>query len=155
MMSKFMRVTSESRQAAMEFYRVHLPCRLSIEPIRRQAIPQSDTKLGTLYFNPEYDFLDIVSGGSSPDDNHLVNFLRDLNLVIDGHELSFLEEATLESDAGSNPVFLETIKQLRAVWFLHETQVGRMNFGIHTTSADTSYYLSGEHHLIVLRLTTR
>jgi hypothetical protein len=54
-LSKFMRANREAREAALEFYRVHLPCRLSYEETVIESVPPN----GILYFNPEYDFLHI------------------------------------------------------------------------------------------------
>lgn len=50
--SKLFRVCSESRQSAMGFYRVKVPCYY-------KQLGEDPTE-GTFYFNPELDFVDIV-----------------------------------------------------------------------------------------------
>src|SRR5947207_4121001 len=67
-LSKLLRVTSESREEALKFYRVHLPCRFTGGPTG-----EGTTCPGTLHFNPEYDFLRIIPG--YPVKDTLVDFL--------------------------------------------------------------------------------
>jgi hypothetical protein len=52
-LSKLLRVSSEARNAALAFYRVHLPCVLS----RMVSAGHSRTCVGILPFNPEHDIL--------------------------------------------------------------------------------------------------
>ena len=70
-LSKLLRVNSESREAALGFYRVHLPCIL-----KRGSIFEETKAPGFLYFNPEYDFLHISP--EPPVKDTLVNFLYHL-----------------------------------------------------------------------------
>ncbi|CAI4216004.1 unnamed protein product [Parascedosporium putredinis] len=48
--SKLLRVSRESRRAALSFYRVHLPC-----SFQRYADEYQDKVKGMLYFNPDHD----------------------------------------------------------------------------------------------------
>ncbi|KAH7066138.1 hypothetical protein BKA63DRAFT_523833 [Paraphoma chrysanthemicola] len=71
-LSKFLRVCKESREEALKFYRVHIPCRFVRSPGANPAIfgvlvkATFDDKLdstiapGIFYFNPEWDFLRIT-----------------------------------------------------------------------------------------------
>lgn len=52
LLSKFLRVNSKSREAALKFHRVHLPCRFN-DGVRKVAYPS----LGTFHFNTESDSL--------------------------------------------------------------------------------------------------
>jgi hypothetical protein len=53
--SPLLSVNSESRQATLEFYRVHLPAHFP------NRYPLEDGKEGVLYLNPDYDLLDVDS----------------------------------------------------------------------------------------------
>ena len=136
-LSKLLRVTSESRQAALEFYRVHLPCGLTVEPIG-----EGKPKPGTLYFNPEYDFLQIRSG--CPANDTLVNFLYHLKYTFDPRRVGLLNLAMStndlnandlhqlepsELDSGIKQAFLETLAQLHDVFFVSTPRAGRQILG--------------------------
>lgn len=54
-LSKLLRVNRDARGAAFSFHRVHLPCWLTKGSSRSDALVH-----GTIYFNPEYDFLHVV-----------------------------------------------------------------------------------------------
>src|ERR1700694_431322 len=70
-LSKLLRVNSESREVTLEFYRVHLQCTL-----KRGSIYEETKAPGILYFNPEYDFLHISP--EPPVKDTLVDFLYHL-----------------------------------------------------------------------------
>ena len=52
-LSKLLRVNSESRQVTMLFYRIQIPC------VFYDDLDFKESKPGTLYMNPEYDTLRI------------------------------------------------------------------------------------------------
>jgi hypothetical protein len=142
--SKFLRTTKESREAALEFYRVHIPCQLATKPENSEHMFREETKLGTFYFNPEYDILHVriqVVPPNLPTDrnDYLLDFLQDLktthdprhvgllNLAVDFDDLSHYEWSGF--DVGGKSAFLETISQLQEVIFVHKNRFGRTNFG--------------------------
>ncbi|KAI9035502.1 2EXR domain-containing protein [Aspergillus affinis] len=71
-LSTLLRVNQESRQTALQFYRVKILCKFSYAPEDEyvyEAIRKSvNAKPGVLYFNPEYDFLEIASESWRGDD---------------------------------------------------------------------------------------
>lgn len=132
-LSKLLRVNSESRDAALNFYRVHLPCRFT-----RDTTWTAATTPGTLHVNPEYDFLQIHP--EWPVKDTLVDFLYHLkttldprgvgllNLAVDinalnGNDLYKLEASDL--DPAATTVFVATLAQLCEVFFVSISRVGR------------------------------
>jgi hypothetical protein len=128
-LSKLLRVNSESRQAAMEFYRARIPCRFSANPddTRRQGATEMHS--GTLYFNPEHDFMHISSEVYGQ--LTLVEFLHRLKTVYDSGGVGLLNLAVHVNDLLSverlDPIdvqpaykqsFVETLSQLRNVYFV-------------------------------------
>jgi len=69
--SKLLRINRESREAALKFYRLHMPC-----DFQRSDAYRERTVMTTLYFNPEYDFIHLRHDGpwSHP---FIVDFLHD------------------------------------------------------------------------------
>lgn len=138
LLSKLLRVNKESREEALMFHRVHLPCRFT-----GGAMRDGSNGHGTLHFNPEWDFLYI--GAEWPAKDTLVTFLYHLktihdprhvgllNLAVDGNGLSGsnlygLQSSDLDSEVRS--AFVETLSQLREVWFVSTPVVGRQINGI-------------------------
>ncbi|KAL9023694.1 MAG: hypothetical protein Q9196_007038, partial [Gyalolechia fulgens] len=137
-LSKLLRVSKESRQEALTFYRVHLPCRFRSPVMGEKAMTS-----GTLYVNPEYDFLRISP--EMPVKDTLVNFLYHfkttydirgvgiLNLALgfndlNGNDLYALEPSDLEPKFRN--AFLDTFTQLREVFFLSTPRAGRQVNGL-------------------------
>ena len=137
LLSKLLRVNRESRAEAWMFYRVHLPCRFTGEAMR-----EGSNGHGTLHFNPEWDFLYLSAEWPAKDS--LVSFLYHLktihdprhvgllNLAVDGNglngnDLYGLESSDLEDKVRS--AFVETLSQLREVWFVSTPLVGRQILG--------------------------
>ncbi|KAI0114177.1 hypothetical protein F4776DRAFT_326175 [Hypoxylon sp. NC0597] len=134
-LSKLFCVNRESRDAALSFYRVHLPCWFVKDATRDDAM-----KPGILYFNPEHDFLYI-----NTDTGHIANFLHDLktihdpggvgllNLAIDGNGLTggfglcTIDHSTLDPLVRTS--FIETLMQLQEVFFVQLQRTGRLVFG--------------------------
>ena len=137
LLSKLLRVNRESREGAWMFYRVHLPCRFT-----GGATREGPTGHGTLQFNPDWDFLHLSAEWPAKDT--LVDFLYRLktihdprhigllNLAVDGNglngnDLYGLQSSDLNSEVRS--AFVETLTQLREVWFVSTPLVGRQILG--------------------------
>jgi hypothetical protein len=133
-LSKLMRVNCEAREAALEFYRVHLPCRLSYKETAIENLPPN----GILYFNPEYDFLHINPIPWSEDT--VLDFFYHLKTTYDPKHVGLLNLAVSANDGMSveilerepsyvDPIirtaFVETLTQLREVFFMSGQVVGR------------------------------
>lgn len=134
-LSKLLRVNNEARVAALEFYRVHFPCTLTKGG---GGIGDETMKAGILYFNPEYDFLLIHSYPPAKDTlfdfvYHLKNTYDPLhvgllNLAVDinslnGNDLHEIVPSSLEPKVRT--AFVETITQLREVFFVSRVHCGR------------------------------
>jgi hypothetical protein len=145
--SKLFRVNSEAREVASSFYRVPIPCWLKLgetyagfptETVPGPYAGFASERTGTLYFNPEYDFLHI-----SPEiwvKDTLVDFLYHLRTIYDLHhvgllnlavdinglhsnDLSQLEPSAL--DPRARAAFTESLAQIREIFFVCEQAVGR------------------------------
>lgn len=141
-MSKLLRVSSEAREVALRFYRVRIPCRLASAP---EDVSERNfhhgIRPGTLYFNPEYDFLQVNIASEVGD--CLVEFLHYLktvydpigvgllNLAADLNNIGSFKESDMEDiESPSKESFLATINQLQEVFILHKLAVGRRNTGL-------------------------
>ncbi|KAI0411318.1 hypothetical protein F5X98DRAFT_357426 [Xylaria grammica] len=145
-LSKVFHVCRRSRDVAMAFYRVRLPCWFVTGLIADEAM-----KPGILYVNPEVDFLYIVrneytNGGNA---NQAIHFLNDFKTVHDPHHTGLLNLAVdfngLSSTGGGpwgvdlasldrslNSSLTETLKQLRQVFFVQLQVSGRYVLGYAT-----------------------
>jgi hypothetical protein len=146
LMNKFLRVSREARREVLNFYRVHVPCRLTTQPQHSGQIMDPDnTKLGTLHFNPEYDFLHINSfmAPLTVPDMFFVDFLHRLKTACDPRHIGLLNLALDSTDLSrlscndhsSTPAkllepVLETLQQLREVFFLRKQSFGRLNISL-------------------------
>lgn len=133
--SKLFRVNRDSRYAAMAFYRVQFPCWLVKGATKDDAMCP-----GTLYMNPEHDFLYI-----SNDTGQVVDFLHDLktahdplkrgllNLAIDANGLTGIFGLSSIDLHGLDPLsrksFTNTLTQLQQVYFVQVQATGRHVFG--------------------------
>jgi hypothetical protein len=121
--SKLLSVNRESREVALRFYRVHIPCYLqtSEDGIER-------TIRSTLYFNSEYDFIHL--SGRGPE--HLfVDFLHDLkaydpqdvgllNLALDSNGMTHLRSLTNVSEAAAKASLIASLSRLQQlIWIVH------------------------------------
>ncbi|TVY44269.1 hypothetical protein LOCC1_G006808 [Lachnellula occidentalis] len=137
-LSKLLRVNCESREAALEFYRVHIPCRFQ----GLGDVKETTTTPGTLYFNPEYDFLKIRPQYHVKDT--WIDFIYHLKNTYDPHRIGLLNLAASVNDLNGNdmhlvepsdvdPVarkaFTDTLSQLHEVFFLSKTGQGRQILG--------------------------
>lgn len=137
LLSKFLRVNEESREEALKFHRVHLPCRFTSGTTR-----EGPASHGTLHFNPESDVLYISAEWPAKDTLiafiHRLKTIHDprhvglLNLAIDGNGLTGNDINGVqpsEVDSETRSAFVETITQLREVWFVSTPLVGRQIVG--------------------------
>ncbi|KAI3325830.1 hypothetical protein HD806DRAFT_553102 [Xylariaceae sp. AK1471] len=138
LLSKLLRVSSEARQAALQFYRVYLPCHFELGD--RQGY-------GTLLFNPEFDILHIQPGRDIHD---FVDFLHDLraydplnfgllNLALDQNGIANLPAINMSDlERASRAAFTDIIANLRQVYFVCLENAGRIYLGplggIHTVT---------------------
>lgn len=84
LLSKLLRVNRESREEALMFFRVHIPCRFS-------ATRKGRTAHGTLHINPEWDFLHISA--EWPAKNTLISTLYHLKTMHDPRHVGLLNLA--------------------------------------------------------------
>lgn len=91
-MSRFFRVNSDSREAALSFYCVYLPCTLrTIGGL---------VKWGIVYFNPKHNFLRITPGWSVK--HTLFNFMYHLKTSYDPRGIGLLNLVVLGNDMIGN-----------------------------------------------------
>ncbi|KAH8156565.1 hypothetical protein CIB48_g11682 [Xylaria polymorpha] len=138
LLSKLLRVSSEARQAALQFYRVHLPCHFEFDG--RQGH-------GTLLFNPEFDILHIQL---RQDTHYFADFLHDLraydpqdvgllNLALDQDGVANLWGIDISSHGvASRAALSDIVANLQEVYFLCLENAGRLHYGprgeIHTVT---------------------
>ena len=136
-LSKFLRVDKESREEALRLYRVHLPCRFTCGTTK-----EGPASHGTLHFNPDWDILYISA--EWPANDTLIAFIYRLktvydpqhvgllNLAIDGNGLTgndFNGVQPLEVKPEIRSALIESLTQLREVWFVSIPVVGRQIVG--------------------------
>ena len=124
-LSKFLRVNSESRQEALRFYRVHIPCWFQGKGGEEQR--------QVLYINPEYDFILPVPRTLTP--GILTDFLYDLkaydpkdiglvNLAInrccelDDSFGDFWTDVTRVSDEPARTAVKDILSQIKEIFFV-------------------------------------
>lgn len=137
LLTKLLHVDKESREEVLKFYRAHLPCRFS-----SRTIKEGSAGHGTLYLNPEWDFLYI--NAEWPAKDTLIAFICRLmtiydprhigllNLAIDGNGLTgndIIGVQPLEVKSEIRSAFIETLTQLREVWIVSTAVVGRQIVG--------------------------
>ncbi|KAI1740155.1 hypothetical protein F4680DRAFT_419826 [Xylaria scruposa] len=135
LLSKLLRVSSEARQAALQFYRIQIPCCFELD--EKQGF-------GMLPFNPEYDILHF----KSPMGVSFMDFLHDLrvhdpqgvgllNLALAHDAVTGLRIVDLSMlEAATRVAFTDTMANLREVYFVNLETAGRVHLGprggIHT-----------------------
>ena len=135
-LSKLLRVNSEARQAALSFYRVHIPCQF-FKP-NREHVPTPVT----FYFNPEYDMLRFIF--RSPATDAFIHFLYHLKHTYDPHgtgllrlavdivslndnDLRIFDPSRFENDV--RECVVDTLNQLQEVFFIEIVSIGRQILG--------------------------
>jgi len=152
-LSKFFRVCSESRREAEKNYRVQIPCKylqlpglladrvtaLMVRGIIENTLA-TQISPGTLYFNPEWDFLHITCWPNAA--VLLPPFLHDLKTRYDPHGHGLLN-LVIPSKGSDNILDIEpsrihpnfrdcfesTLQQLQEVFFEDMHTIGRINPG--------------------------
>jgi hypothetical protein len=133
--SKLLRVNSESRQAALSFYRVHIPCYFRTGEFEDGT---ERTIKSTLYFNPEYDFM-FLRAKHAPE-HTFVEFLHDLksydpkhigllNLALDINSMTVLHSLTNISEATARAAFVDTLQRLQEIFWVAQSRSGRAILG--------------------------
>lgn len=138
-MSKLFRVNSDSREAALAFYRVRFPCKL-----RTIGGP---AKWGIIYFNPENDFLHITPYWSVK--HTLFNFMYHLKTTYDRRGIGLRNLVVTVGDMTGNDLLLtnpsdpklnreevmawkQVLKNVRKVIFYSTIRAGRQIVGPHS-----------------------
>ena len=135
--SKLHRVNKESRAEALKFYRIHLPCKYQMVHEGRNRDFCSPYKLndGVVHINPEWDVLWISRTYGAT--KALIPFLHQLkavydprrvgllNLAFEGSDLILCDFERSEYDHVMWSSFVETLLQLREIWIVSITKVGR------------------------------
>lgn len=139
--SKLLSVCSESRQAALGFHRIHLPC----HHVASQNIGQtSRPKAGILYLNPEWDILQIA-----PDRwDSFAYLLHDmktldpqskglLNVAFRGGHVAMLSTLDISNQSSKmvRSSFIDTLSNLQQVFFISAASTGRVYTGPNTSNA--------------------
>ncbi|KAI0528202.1 hypothetical protein F5B22DRAFT_584156 [Xylaria bambusicola] len=129
LLSKFLRVNREARDATLRFYRVHVPCRFELGDGKED---------GTLFLNPELDILYIKLGRNARGFVDLVYNLRAydpldvglLNLALEKNVVGNLSKINIfESETHVQKAFRDTVTNLRQVYLLVLENAGRMYLG--------------------------
>ncbi|KAI1135535.1 hypothetical protein F5Y05DRAFT_174436 [Hypoxylon sp. FL0543] len=129
-LSKLLRVNSESRETAQRFYRVRLPC-----DFQRGGT----VKPGTLLFNPEFDIVHVRPGTYM---NKFVNLICDLKtsdprgvgilrLALDMNDLTYIHGylSFRRVNPQKRKVFMAAISQLDEVFFMKTGEIRPNVFG--------------------------
>ncbi|KAF5626112.1 acyl oxidase [Fusarium sp. NRRL 52700] len=90
-LNKLLRVNAESRKVALSFHRVHLPCWFQ----DAESVPRSRLTAGTIYINPEYDFLHVQQGTMA-----IVDFVCDLKTKYDPRNVGMRNLALCRNQLG-------------------------------------------------------
>ncbi|KAK8069195.1 hypothetical protein PG994_005811 [Apiospora phragmitis] len=132
--SKLLRVSAEARYEALLFYRIHIPCYIR-DPWGKTR------KASILYLNPEYDFLHLET--RFPAKDTVVDYMFDIkaydplgvglrNLAIDQNTIQSSGWVALKPehlDLPARTAYLETLSQLREVFWVNITSFARRNAG--------------------------
>ncbi|KAI1012285.1 hypothetical protein LB503_004358 [Fusarium chuoi] len=100
LLSKLLRVNTESREAALSFHRIHLPCWFA-DREDNYGLWTS----GTTYINPEYDFLHIQE-----DTMATVDFVCDLKIKYDPRNVGIRNLALCNNQLGGRPSGLHAMR---------------------------------------------
>ena len=129
--SKLLRVNRESREAALRFYRIRLPCRFMAPGVT--ALTDQRVLDKTLYLNPEYDFIHLCSSSAALE---AIDFFHDLkaydpqkvgllNLAISRNSLFALHMLSEIPYTLAQAAFVETLAQLENIIWVAEGHAGR------------------------------
>lgn len=126
---KILHVCQEARYASLKFYRVQVPCHYE---------SGDKSAKGVFYMNPEFDILKVHAGRNK---DNFIRFIKDLqvidpskkgltNLALDNNDMNCIRSCELdEMDVTSRQSFIDTLSNLRQVFFLCLETTGRMFLG--------------------------
>ncbi|KAH8600658.1 hypothetical protein B0O99DRAFT_667896 [Bisporella sp. PMI_857] len=131
--TKLLYINRESRQVALQFYRVHVPCHFQTF---KDGIEGSIKT--TLYFNPEYDFIQLKLPGL---DYAFIDFVHDLkaydpqnigllNLALGTNSMNHLHSLTTISDAAARAFFVAFLSRLQQLIWIAHSHAGRGIMGL-------------------------
>jgi hypothetical protein len=130
--SKLLRISSESREVALRFYRVHIPCYLQTS--KRNIVK------ATFYFNPEYDFIHL-RGEHLPVEQSFIDFLHDfkaydpkniglINLALGSNDMTMLHFHLKKiSSAPARMTFVDVLSRLQQLIWIAHSHAGRAIMG--------------------------
>lgn len=134
--SKLLRVNREARQAALEFYRVHIPCNIRSTNMYLKPTPS------ILYINPEHDFIHLTGGsGGSGDTKSFVDFIHDLkaydpkntgllNLALEANVVTTLyHQLPTIPEPPAKAAFVDCPSHLREIIWVAHSRAGRAILG--------------------------
>ncbi|KAK3362499.1 hypothetical protein B0T25DRAFT_7734 [Lasiosphaeria hispida] len=143
--TKLLRVNRESREVALKFYRLHIPCRMRTSRSSSLRIGPKGQQ-ATLYLNPEFDFVHLRHRG--PVEHTTLDFMHDLkaydprgvglvNLALDMNGMPFLHESLVgsysrlraELAAPCRASLVDTLSQLRNIIWMADSHFGRAIMG--------------------------
>jgi hypothetical protein len=167
-LSKYLRISRESREETLAFYRIHLPCRFAQMPrqendkfgwfISRKTLVNELEDLivpGNFYFNSEWDVLHITC---FPVANALIPpFVHDLRTKYDPRGVGLLNTLTDDSKQGGicetirdlNPGKLspplqysvgQTLRNLQELIIQTSTVCGRVSLGLFSNITSDTYF---------------
>ncbi|KAK0730230.1 hypothetical protein B0H67DRAFT_561124 [Lasiosphaeris hirsuta] len=147
--TKLLRVSRESREVALRFYRLHIPCYVRTSRSSPLLEEEPRGQQTTLYLNPEFDFVHLrVHGLVEHTALDFGSFVHDLkahdprgvglvNLALDTNGISFLHESLVGSYARvqaelavpCRASLVDTLSQLRNVVWMADSHYGRAIMG--------------------------
>jgi hypothetical protein len=155
--SKLFQVSRESRAVALEFYRIRLPCQVSIDGYGSSGRGLlMFTWPALLYINPEYDFIQIFKEGglyasvidiiTKPKTIHHPRHVGICNLVVHrGDVCTLRHESEILNDLDA---FFSTISKLQQILFLEDVPSSRQICGPFSNLEVPEFYLNRSLPLI-------
>jgi hypothetical protein len=140
--SELFRVNRESRDVALRFYRVHIPCYLQTNMDRSEEINRRRirTKRVMLYFNPEHDFIQL-NYSSGVQNQPFIDFVHDLkaydprnvgliNLALEYNSMNVLHAMVEIPEPVARESFVTMLSNLQELIWLAESHAGRGVMGL-------------------------
>jgi hypothetical protein len=164
-MTKLLRINKESRDVALGFYRVRVPVKFTSGECYSRV--DGDTGMGTLHFNPIYDFLHIKPDDSTYDPRHIIDFLHDLryrydplrheglrNICLDTEGLDSLTGLDMSCIAAEKRQSIQqVIETIDEIFFACVQRTGRMVLGIWSGAQEDEYSFNRAFPITGARLT--
>ncbi|KLU84365.1 hypothetical protein MAPG_03409 [Magnaporthiopsis poae ATCC 64411] len=136
--SKLLRTSCEAREAALSFFRVHIP--LHFGEINNMYAPVAR---GTLYLSPEHDVIHLSSWrGGDTDEYSFLDFIHDLkaydprgtgicNLALDGKGIEAFRSLTKRPPeaAPATAAVVDCLSRLQSITWMADSRCGRAILG--------------------------